>query len=788
MLSADETKYLRFNTSKTMKKYFFSIAFIAFTVISLMAQRNTDANIFGHVKSEDEHLPFITILVKGTTLGTTTDATGHYMLVNLPIGKHVIRAQGVGYKAKEVEVELVSGQTLEVDFELDEDVLMLEQVVVSASRFDVDRTQTPVIINVVSPKLFEAVQAVSLSEGLNFTPGLRVETSCQNCGFTQLRMNGLGGAYSQILINSRPIFGALAGVYGLEQIPTDMIDRVEVVRGGGSALFGGSAIAGTVNIITKDPIANSFQVGSSLAMINGEAPDASINFNTSMITDDRKSGVFIFGVNRNRNQWDANNDGFSEITRLKGNTLGFKAFHRPTYFTRITFDFNSIGEFRRGGNGFELLPHQSDLTEQLDHSILTGGLSYESYFNDYKQKMSVYTSAQNIVRDSYYGAEQDPNAYGQTKQTTVVGGFQFASDIDKLIFSESTLTTGFEVMADEMIDEKLSAEASDRLLISDQNVLNFGIYLQSQWKFGRSRLLLGARADKHSMLNNIVINPRTNLLFDVSPKSQLRLSYARGFRAPQIFDEDLHIELAGAKALRRENSSTLREEVSNSFSSSIDYNGSILGAESYILFEGFYTLLTNPFVSNLDVDQGGNAFILKTNGSGAVVYGGNTEFQVAPSRKMLLQLGLTYQRGKYVEDEVVWSPTSENNDSLVTTRGFLRSPNLYGYFVATISPTKPFDISLSGTYTGSMIAPHMVDPVSTYTVLKTTSTFFDIAIKASYKLKLTREVSLQFSGGVRNILNSFQSDLDAGVYRDASYVYGPSSPRTLFLSIKIGSF
>ena len=113
-------------------------------------------------------------------------------------------------------------------------------------------------------KLFESTNATNLAQGLIFQPGVRVENNCQNCGFNQVRINGLDGRYSQILIDSRPIMSALAGVYGLEQIPTNMIERVEVVRGGGSALFGSSAIAGVINIITKEPQRNSFSFNESL--------------------------------------------------------------------------------------------------------------------------------------------------------------------------------------------------------------------------------------------------------------------------------------------------------------------------------------------------------------------------------------------------------------------------------------------------------------------------------------------------------------------------------------------
>ena len=115
-------------------------------------------------------------------------------------------------------------------------------------------------MNITSGKLFSAVGSSTLSESMNFTPGLRIENNCGNCAVTQLRINGLEGHYSQILLDSRPIFSSLATVYGLDQLPVSMIERVEVVRGGGSALYGANAIGGVVNIITKEPLYNTLNV------------------------------------------------------------------------------------------------------------------------------------------------------------------------------------------------------------------------------------------------------------------------------------------------------------------------------------------------------------------------------------------------------------------------------------------------------------------------------------------------------------------------------------------------
>ena len=134
-----------------------------------------------------------------------------------------------------------------------EKVMELDAVVVTGTKTYKRQTNSNIIVNVLNSENLEMVQACNLSEGLKFQPGLRVETDCQTCNYTQLRMNGLSGGYSQILINGRPVFSPLTGLYGMEQLPVNMIDRVEVIRGGGSSLYGSSAIGGTVNVITKIP-------------------------------------------------------------------------------------------------------------------------------------------------------------------------------------------------------------------------------------------------------------------------------------------------------------------------------------------------------------------------------------------------------------------------------------------------------------------------------------------------------------------------------------------------------
>ena len=250
----------------------------------------TDANLFGHVvdKKTGEHLPYITVFLKGTTIGSVTDASGHYYLKNLPEGSFVLVAKSVGYRTVERPVTLKRGVTQEVNFEIEEDLVALDEVVVSANRSETTRRMAPTLVKVLDDKLFELKGASCLAEGLSFQPGVRVENSCQNCGSSQVRINGLDGPYTQLLIDSRPVFSALSGVYGLEQIPANMIERVEVMSGGGSALFGASAIAGTINVITKEPQRNMAQISHHIMNVGGSGAWDNVSaVNGALVTDNR---------------------------------------------------------------------------------------------------------------------------------------------------------------------------------------------------------------------------------------------------------------------------------------------------------------------------------------------------------------------------------------------------------------------------------------------------------------------------------------------------------------------
>lgn len=733
--------------------------------------------IAGHVivKGTEESIPFATVMILGTNRGAVSNEEGQFEFRKLAAGKYTLRVQVMGYKTQEKTITVSAEATSVVHFQMEEVSFTTDEVVVSANRNEVSRKAAPVVVNVMSAKLFETVNSTDLAKSLNFQSGLRVENNCQNCGFPQVRINGLEGPYSQILINSRPIISALSGVYGLEQIPVNMIERVEVVRGGGSALFGANAVGGTINIITKDPINNSFQVASTMSNMNGKSWEQYMGGNVSLVAKDNSYGIALYETYRNRNPYDADGDGFSELGKLNMNTFGMRTYYRPNYFSRINVEYHTTNEFRRGGNKFNLQPHEADITEQTKHIINSGGVSYDRYWGE-KHKMSVYGSIQHTDRNSYYGAQKDMNAYGKTNDLTWVVGGMYVGNMDRCLFAPATFTGGVEYQNNSLHDVMTGYHRD-----MQQDVRIAGGFVQNEWRLNRWTMLVGARLDKHNLIDHPIFSPRVNFLYKPSDNLQARLTYSTGFRAPQAYDEDLHVTAVGGEGVQIRLADGLREERSNSFSGSVDWSFPMGHWQSNILLEGFYTDLHHVFVlEDIGEDQNGDKIKERRNGSGAKVYGVNLDAKVAHGREAQLQLGFTVQRSRYNRAEV-WTSEGEEEQ---TTKRMPRTPDYYGYFTFTSAPLKNFDFSLSGTYTGKMIVPHMAGYIEK-SRMEHTPQFMDLNLKLNYTFVLKDHIKMQVNGGVQNIFNSFQKDLDKGEFRDAGYFYGPTQPRTYFVGIKI---
>ena len=764
----------------------------------------TDANIIGHVTDAKtgEHLAGITIAIKGTTFGTATDATGHYFLKNLKQKSVTLVMRGLGYLSQERVIEISPDKVIEVNFEAEQDNINIDEVVVSSNRQATLRRLAPTLVTVLDSKLFESANATNLAQGLIFQPGVRVENNCQNCGFNQVRINGLDGRYSQILIDSRPIMNALAGVYGLEQIPTNMIERVEVVRGGGSALFGSSAIAGVINIITKEPQRNSFTFNESMSFSGFKDLDNNLSFNGSLVSDDNRAGAMVFAQARYRKEHDVNGDGYSELGRLDSRSLGFRGYFRPSDYTRLTGEVHTFSEARRGGDHIDWPEQVAGVAESIRHSVYSGNLKFDGYSEDYKHHYQLYTSAQHITRNSYYGGIGEPklrnkagdkfvNAqgveidseadalatgaigrpihtsnygknFGITRGLTWVGGAQYTYDFDHFLFMSAQFLAGAEYSYDRLEDRMplreweteatkstgfdLSANPTSLSPALHQVIRNASQFAQIEWKNDRWSLLLGTRLDENSAVKKAIFSPRATLRYNPTKNFNIRATYAKGFRAPQVFDEDLHVGVVGGEAQRVTNADDLRPEISHSFSLSNDMYFTLGGAQVNLLVEGFYTRLLDVFTNYKDKSENGISYYTRHNygindngqqvSSGAKILGLNLEGKVS-YRWLSLQAGLTLSSNKYdanqewgVRQKVkgdhdvayydTFVPKADGSDFdnvaadgeaktiSMTSKNITRTPSTYGYFTIGINPVRPLNIALTGTFTGSMYVPHVV--------------------------------------------------------------------------------
>lgn len=767
------------------------IVLIVLVIVPMTVSANgdlkTNANIVGHVtdKTTGEPIPHVAVQVEGTMIVSVTNAEGYYHLEDLPLGKQIVGARATGYHSAKQTLEVEKNTNQTIDFVLTTDEVALDEVVVSSNRSVSLRRNAPTLVNVIDTRMFNITNSMCLAQGLNFQPGVRTEDNCANCGFSQVRINGLDGHYSQILIDSRPVFSALQGVYGLEQIPANMIERVEVVRGGGSALYGSSAIGGTINIITKEPLSNYAELAHTFtAYEGGKTFDNNTTVNTSIVASNNKAGFSVYGQSRNRGGYDRDQDGFTDLPKLINKTIGMGAFLRLNNYSKLKLQYHALNEYRRGGNNLYLPVHESNIAEKLDHNINGGSLSYDLFTPNGLNHLTAYASFQIVSRDSYYGGTGDGSdeskaealkAYSKTHDTNLMGGVQFVHNFGNLLFMPAQLTLGTEYTYDALKDHALGYD-----VITRQTVRTGSLFLQNEWKNEHWGILLGGRFDKHNLINHLIFSPRLNLRFNATPNIHLRLTYAGGFRAPQTFDEDLHTSMAGGERIKTYLAKDLKEERSNSLSFSADMYLNIGNVQTNFLIEGFFTHLNNVFAQRVlnDHDENGIRILERFNANQATVWGVNAEGKAVFSKWFSLQSGLTIQRSEY-KDAVEW------DEDAPAEKKFLRTPNVYGYFTLQSSPIKRMSVSVSGNYNGSMLVGHAAGSGVDNPVVVHTPSFFTLSVKASYDFNIFKQIKAQINAGIQNIGNVYQRDLDKGWNRDASYIYGPSLPRCFYVGMKL---
>jgi len=356
-----------------------------------------------------------------------------------------------------------------------------------------------------------------------------------------------------------------------------------------------------------------------------------------------------------------------------------------------------------------------------------------------------------------------------TKNPLHIGGLQANFNLGSQLFS-----AGIQYSNDGLKDEA----AANPTYHIDEVYDDIGFFIQDNLHFGPEEeleLVVGARVDKHSEVKNVIFSPRFNLKYQFGRGFNLRASVTSGFKAPQTYDEDLHLCAVGGDQRITRNFEELKEERSLSYSGGLDFIGYMGSIPLMFAATGFLTDLTNVFMIKY-IEKSGNIEIWeRVNGEGAVVKGIEFDLGIRPITKLELRSGLTLKRNRYnqiLED--------------FGTKEFLRTPDVYGNFRVSYDINSRCSIFTAANYTGSALIPHEVlvegqeDPDL---ILEKSRSFIEIDLGLSYRYTFYQGLKGKVSLGVKNITNAFQDKLDRGPNRDPAYTYGPRIPRTMYFAI-----
>lgn len=785
-----------------MKNFFLII--ILFSASSfLFSQGISDSMLFGDVKSGggSYHIPYATIMVKGTNMGTVADGTGHFKLVHLPIGKNTIIARAIGYQQQEIEVDIRRGEVKSVIFQLKEDILNLQEIVVTGTRSEHSLKDVPVRTELITSRSLEIKNANTLYQALEGIPGVRVENQCQSCNFTMVRMQGLGAEHTQVLINGMPVYSGLAGVYGLQQVSTVDIDRIEVVKGAGSALYGSGSIAGAINIITKEP---SHIPASKLDVQLGKYNTNKYSFSSSIRNEKGNAGLHVFAQRYTEGAIDETGhgtilsqvrqkDGESDRVESKLNNIGFALFFDDAISKndKLIIRGKSVFENRDGGtldddyyrnpltDGTESIStdrYEASLNYEKSiglHSGLDFGISWalhkrnatsDAFLSDY---MDIFEEVPDLrIMRPYLATENSFSAL--LSYNTLIGNHRLIAGIQGFITNLDE--SGMYVVTD---SESKYYGAAYRSL-ADKYARESGIFIQDEWSVNERLMVVpGFRVDRHESgekyssdqevfntdyfpetnFDKTSFNPRIAIRYKLTEKITLRANGGTGFRNPYGFSEDLHLCSGSPRVWK---SSSLKPERSLSLNLSADYYTNVFRFSANY----FRTYLRDKIDFNIagaEVAALGYDYQWE-NIDDAMVQGLELTVVATIARNLKLGIDATMNRGEYKNERTDWAGTKFAEIS----RYISRFPSRTGNVKLEYTP-KSWTFTLTGNYQGALYIDYNSEE-DLSSIIKT-QPYILFNARASKDLG-----NLRIYAGANNIFNYVQK---IRYLDDPAFIYAP---------------
>ncbi len=699
-----------------------------------------------------------------------------------------------------------------------DNVYQLEDFTVVSTGTRTDRllTDVPIKTEILGNHLFESAAITELGQALELLNGARTEANCQNCGTADIQLLGLPGNYNQILVDGLPLFTGVAAVYGIDQVPTIFIDRIEIVKGGGSALYGPGAVAGVVNLIPEEPYENHTHIDSTFRSTDGESPIYQSQFATFFVNQDASFKAALYGLYSDQNEYDRDGDGFTEMVERENRVIGTYFWWTPNDRTRLRGNYQYIGEERRGGDHLGRPEEFAQIAESLTTDYHWATLAWDQEIsNDWSMTLSA--AMVDLQRDSFYGGTGgeriDPhsdvinytnqtvnggsndktdaffgnpsdgtgggsyNSFGATATRSYIFDAKFQYEAGKLGSSGNhRFVFGFQYETEEIQDDQLNADGAFLTMLHDDEFNNLGLLAQDEWQINdRLELVPGFRIDKSNTLDSWVFSPRIAARYTASDTVTLRGNVSSGFLAPRVFDEDIHIENIGGVPRDIVNADGLEEERSYTFAFGVDYNPSYFEGRLQTAAQTYYTVLQNSF----DLDEstirteGGREKIDRVNSDGSTVFGIELDAAYQWNAQWSFNAGIAYSHARY--DEI---------DTDRGTNRYNKTPDWSGIVQINYDNDALFDAFIALKWTGEMYVDRLDSVRPDADPVEQSPQFFVIDMSISKKFEF-EHYDLTLRAGINNVFDEYQHDQETGFDRDPGYVYGPRSPRTFVLGARI---
>ncbi|HEY1025441.1 MAG TPA: TonB-dependent receptor [Sphingobacteriaceae bacterium] len=508
-----------------MIRFLFTLMF-AIILASAGSSFSQSLSISGRVSTDEGPLEFASVVLGINAVAVKTDSTGLYLFSGILPGVYTLKASAVGYLPLMKEVVLTDSLDTVVDFYLEKHKRSLNEVVVTGTMKEVSRTESPVPVEVYSPAFFKKNPTPSVFEALQNVNGVRPQLNCNICNTGDIHINGLEGPYTMILIDGMPLVSGLSSVYGLSGIPNALIERVEIVKGPASSLYGSEAVGGLINIITRKPqdapVFSGDIFTTSWEEINA---DIGIKLNTG------KNSSALTGINyfKYGNRIDNDNDDFTDVTQADR----ISVFQKWNFGRKSHRLFSIAGRFnyedRWGGD------------MGWDKSFRGGTIRYgESIYTNRWEFISNYQLpfGENLMLSFSYNDHDQNSMYGSTayiaRQKIAFSQLSW----DKRIGKHDLL--GGSALRYTFYNDNTPAT------ITANKVWLPGIFVQDEISVSpRHKVLLGLRYDYNSAHGSI-LTPRLAYKIAFNDNNIVRLNAGTGFRVVSLFTEE-HAALTGSR-------------------------------------------------------------------------------------------------------------------------------------------------------------------------------------------------------------------------------------------------